>query len=97
MVEPGFFALTSTPSIGPSRSDVILPPSAGGAPCADAGAAKPTNHAAKAKAAIRAIPGVAMRSSHERSVLGRTLRRTLAIYGWPWKAGTGYRSPARVR
>lgn len=22
----------------------------------------------------------------------RTLRRTLAIYGWPWKAGAGYRS-----
>src|SRR5215510_8961308 len=34
MVEPAFFALTSTPSITPSRADDTLPLSAGGC-CAD--------------------------------------------------------------
>src|SRR5215510_15040964 len=59
MVAPGFLALTRTPSMGPSRSDVILPVSAGGAggaggtACAAAGQGDVSSHAATAAAVAR--------------------------------------------
>src|SRR5689334_1374787 len=63
MVEPCFLALTSTPSIGPSRSEATVPLSAGGAPCASADPAENIDHAAIVAAATRAITRVRMRSS----------------------------------
>src|SRR4051812_4098978 len=66
MVEPCFFALTSTPSIGPSRSDATVPLSAGGAPCARTDPAEKASHAATAEAAIRANSRARMRSSRSK-------------------------------
>src|SRR3954471_23255410 len=66
MVEPCFFALTSTPSIGPSRSDATVPLSAGGAPCARTDPAEKASHAATAEAAIRANSRGGMRSSRSK-------------------------------
>src|SRR5262245_46176118 len=53
MVEPDLLALTRTPSIGPSRSEVILPLSAGGAAWAAADSADISSHATIAAAAAR--------------------------------------------
>src|SRR5262249_57192762 len=63
IVPTGFLALTRTPSIAPSRSDVTLPTSAGGAICASAGIADMHRHAAKAAAGTRAMSRVDMACS----------------------------------
>jgi hypothetical protein len=58
MVEPSFLALTTTPSIKPSRAELTSPERAAGA-CADAG--MPADEASAANPAARASNIVGMR------------------------------------
>ena len=77
IVEPGFLALTRTPSISPSRSELILPVNAGAGVCAtaDMGVVSPTataNIAARHNSAriVHVLPRTASSAVH-RAVVRR--------------------------